>query len=98
MPSAFGVIALVAAPTIVAVYSWAQRRWEFQRSDLAEARSIIDRAALCISRERDAMHRLLWEWRSGSAADSKNVAMDHASEIRIESRAILTGLIVRLGR
>jgi len=98
MPSAFEVVALVGAPTIVAVYSWAQRRWEFQRSDLAEARSIVDSAALCICRERDAVHRLLWEWRSGSDSASKNAAVDHANSIRIESRALFTGLVVRLGR
>jgi hypothetical protein len=98
MTGAFEIAALIASPTIVAAYSLAQKRWELQRADLTEARKIIDTAAMQVSRERDAVHQLLYVWRTAPGVDTFNRAIDHANATRVESRAVLSQVIFRLGR
>lgn len=93
------IASLIATPTIVAAYSYFQKRYEMQRSERAELRTTLDSAASELATAQRIGERYDNIWLVGAAARAEFERVEHDHELLLPLvRAAGDRIAIRAGR
>jgi hypothetical protein len=100
MADAVAVASLVATPTIVAAYSYFQKRYELQRADRAELRKTLDNAAnqFGVVQRMSEDFSVLWGRGVQASADQYGELVARHLQSLPEARAAIDQIAIRAGR